>query len=658
MSKRPSLFDRLISALKLDVHEREGNYSTLDLEAMEVIPAIELGIHLDRKLLSGVAAANLLCEFPRKYIGDSNVLPMVDEDSRSERARQKFLTSNARMESVNNRFALHASGTAGVFKHSTLYVLDEAKGLLNTWLAGNNPDFYMQLLKSMTQGLITGPGVSYGVEGDAKQSFYRKVCDSDLHFSTSWGRELYLSLIQCDRNWSDAENIRSQAYSTVIGEIPVFSDVPKNREIKRPILPSLNGDMVLQRALCQPLDSALAKVPGGIFINAQQDRNREMARIASLSGSGRHAFGTMDLSDASNSVSIGLVRYLLPQAFTWLLEVTTNRKAVYSGETLDLHMISMMGNGYTFHLETLLFTSLVISCFNLLGESPLKNSGVSRQRFAVYGDDIIAPNTVLSLLEEVLSDLGFLVNDEKTYVDGNFRESCGTDWFLGYDIRGVYVTELVTPAEKVSLLNRLNDWSCRHGIPLPRTIAVLWDSIPPTWRLPVPNWEQDDCGIKVPEAALYCADLFDLSGTVVNPDMWAWNPTYVSETLRVKYGVMEGSYLYKAMRPKVNYYTLWTERVDKKFWLIASRRPMTRTTLANFSNINWPGALLTALQGSLRNGRIGIPNGNKPTYKDDFMVAPGWGDPSLAAGNVTERSQVLAAYARWETCIATNLSKI
>jgi hypothetical protein len=59
--------------------------------------------------------------------------------------------------------------------------------------------------------------------------------------------------------------------------------------------------------------------------------------------------------------------------------------------------------------------------------------------FRVYGDDIIVRQSDALVVLELLKFIGFKSNPEKTYLVGRFRESCGTDWYCGQDVRPAYL---------------------------------------------------------------------------------------------------------------------------------------------------------------------------------------------------------------------------
>jgi len=95
-----------------------------------------------------------------------------------------------------------------------------------------------------------------------------------------------------------------------------------------------------------------------------------------------------------------------------------------------------MGNAFTFELETLIFHSLALAVCDHLG--------LSTTDVTTFGDDVILPKQGVDLFYRVLRTCGFIPNQEKSFSDGPFRESCGTDWLRGIDIRPYYQKKLVS----------------------------------------------------------------------------------------------------------------------------------------------------------------------------------------------------------------------
>lgn len=200
--------------------------------------------------------------------------------------------------------------------------------------------------------------------------------------------------------------------------------VPKNAKTYRSVMtePTLNA--ILQGGYGR----AISKRLRGIGQDPRdQTRNQRLAREGSLTG----ALATLDLSSASDSISTELVAHLLP--VDWYLALASCRTPTVrdKGVTLRLHKFSSMGNGFTFPLQTLIFWALASSCSELVDDP--------ETRVSVYGDDIIVGTATVPLLRQVLFDVGFTLNSEKSYWIGSFRESCGKDYYKGFDIRPCYI---------------------------------------------------------------------------------------------------------------------------------------------------------------------------------------------------------------------------
>jgi len=167
-----------------------------------------------------------------------------------------------------------------------------------------------------------------------------------------------------------------------------------------------------------------------------QGKNRKLAQISSLT----NELATLDLSSASDTISVGLVRALLSEEWFSLLSASSVRTVLYKDQLQDIQMFSSMGNGFTFPLETLIFWALTSSCYQ--GET-----------VSVYGDDIICPSQGVDLVIEVLEQCGFSINKKKSYIQGPFRESCGADYFKGINIRPFYQKSLVNGTTLFNLHN-------------------------------------------------------------------------------------------------------------------------------------------------------------------------------------------------------------
>lgn len=181
--------------------------------------------------------------------------------------------------------------------------------------------------------------------------------------------------------------------------------------------------------------------------NGTDIRNQVSNQVLAKHGSMTGEFATIDLSSASDTVSSGLVRNLFEQSSPALYKLMTSLRSTeleLLGVNITMPMYSTMGNGYTFALETLIFKSLIEGVRKMYG---------SDEPYAVYGDDIIVHRSVAGYLCEVLEEVGFITNPEKTFLEGPFRESCGCDYWLGSEVRPVFVKTLKDPHKLIPLIN-------------------------------------------------------------------------------------------------------------------------------------------------------------------------------------------------------------
>lgn len=184
--------------------------------------------------------------------------------------------------------------------------------------------------------------------------------------------------------------------------------VPKNNEKDRVITCEPTWNMVAQLSLALDLRECLRKKTG-IDIQFWQEVHKSLIR------SGR---ATIDFSDASNRNTWAVVQALFPRRVVRHLGRLRNSLFESSGEYYPVNMLSPMGCGFTFDMLTL----------TLLSYARQFDSAAS-----AFGDDIILAQKSAAPFVEFVEALGWKVNHTKTYVTGNFRESCGAFCDLGED---------------------------------------------------------------------------------------------------------------------------------------------------------------------------------------------------------------------------------
>jgi len=251
--------------------------------------------------------------------------------------------------------------------------------------------------------------------------------------------------------------------------------VPKNAKTDRSICIEPDLNMYFQKGIGKVIRRRLQR--WGLLKPTAQQYNAELARQGSANG----RLATIDLSSASDSVSMEIVRLLLPPDWVSALELARSPFTVLpSGEVKLLRKISSMGNGFTFELETLIFYALCSAVIDLLSSKEMD------RQCTVFGDDIIISSDLVPVLTEVLSFFGFVVNPKKSFSTGPFRESCGKHYFAGIDVTPFYVRDRIDSVpRKYWAANSVKRYSRLHWGLDSRYLPVyngIIDSIPPFFR--------------------------------------------------------------------------------------------------------------------------------------------------------------------------------
>jgi hypothetical protein len=410
-----------------------------------------------------------------------------------------------------------------------------------------------------------GPGSSIG---SLSTSLYSKLFDSPLTTTSPDLYFMYRLYLLKRRRWLDAEIHRQSLHGD-----PVYVDsskcifVPKTSTSSRMVCvePSLN--MFFQLGFAAILEERLRSY-FSIDLSTQPQVNQRLAKSGAIDGS----FATIDLSSASDTLSMYRLSDLLPDWLKDMLSLLRCSSTTYKGRRIPLNMISTMGNGFTFPLQTVIFSSVISAVYRTLG-LPFIN-GVT---FACFGDDLVVLSKAFDLTIKVIEACGFLPNLAKTFSEGPFRESCGSDWYNHVPVRPVFIKKLRSPQDACSTINSLIAWSSQHQLPLRRTVSVIRDGFR---SLPlVPASAPEDSGVRCPSQFLkeIC---YDENGSYV----------YRGYQARQKYIIPKGGSRYSR-----------------------SRR----------LSINPDGLFLSFLYGELRDGRLSARLG-RTTYRLKMQRSPNW----------------------------------
>lgn len=336
---------------------------------------------------------------------------------------------------------------------------------------------------------VNGPHMALGA---SDCSFLDKFENSTITFSREFLWDLYCNRVRRSDLWTGVEERRESLFGHELVDAAKLTFVPKTVSESRCICiePALN--IFFQKGVEFLLLGILDRY-FGINLAWQQSKNAELARLGSIDRS----FGTIDLSSASDTISLKMIKDVLPNDVLSHLLVLRSPAVKSGSETIKLNMISTMGNAFTFPLQTIIFASAVEAVYNCRGVPLRRPRGPNKiGNYGVNGDDIVVTRDCYDDVVRLLKILGFIVNSEKSFNEGFFRESCGSDYFIGTEVRGVYCKTLRTKQDYYSLINRLNRWSARHGIVLTSTIA--WLTKRAGKFVFVPPSESDSAGIHAP----------------------------------------------------------------------------------------------------------------------------------------------------------------
>jgi hypothetical protein len=215
--------------------------------------------------------------------------------------------------------------------------------------------------------------------------------------------------------------------------------VPKDFKGPRLISVEMSGNQYLQQGQMRSMMAYFEKsrlLSRSIRLR-DQTFNQLMSRRA-CDGT----MGTLDLSNASDTVTAPLVWFLLSKLPRLRRQLFSTRSyaATWKGESIRLAAFAPMGSATCFPVETLVFWSLAIGT-KALHRYGSRGANLSYRELlnlsddmAVFGDDIIIGSDYIPTLISTLQAVGCEPNRSKTCYVTPFRESCGAEWFDGIDV--------------------------------------------------------------------------------------------------------------------------------------------------------------------------------------------------------------------------------
>lgn len=365
-----------------------------------------------------------------------------------ETAEQKFFANDLRIGSFDKEWF----STLERENETARQRINHMRLIISNVL-GSEPD-----LSAILGKCDLGPGASIGVSGNAT-NVLRKL-SVEVMSVTSRCLPLAYAAVRGIPSFADMFFPRkgdssdgmlcfddSQHWSRFLKRVGLvdykkISFVPKTAKTHRVIAVEPLLNTLVQKGIDNEMRERLARE---LRINLKdQSINQRLAREGSENWLSEDPYATIDLSSASDSITEALVECVCPPGWKHLWDSARTPGSQYNGEAVKLNQYVSMGNGFCFPLQTLLFSAAAMSC------------GAKRGDFHVYGDDIIVRKSVAERLLPWLRDLGFIPNQDKTFVDGPFRESCGEDFYNGVRVRPVFLKEGLTSLQRVFIFfNRI-----------------------------------------------------------------------------------------------------------------------------------------------------------------------------------------------------------
>jgi len=230
-----------------------------------------------------------------------------------------------------------------------------------------------------------------------------------------------------------AESITDEGLNTINGGEATAKVVLVPKDSRGPRLISCEPLEIqwMQQGLRAVFYSAIENHPltKGFVNFTDQTVNRALALEASKDGQ----WVTLDMKDASDRGSCELVRHLFadhPKLLEALLATRSSQTKLPNGQIVSLNKFAPMGSALCFPIEALCFWALSVSALILDGRERRK----AQTSVYVYGDDIIVRKQDYTVLLQWLPKVGLKFNDRKCCVARFFRESCGSDAYVGIDV--------------------------------------------------------------------------------------------------------------------------------------------------------------------------------------------------------------------------------
>lgn len=318
---------------------------------------------------------------------------------------------------------------------------------------------------SLFTGYFNGPGASIGCRGLSACEAIKTLPPYSVNQSCAGFAQRFFITSKRLHIISLAERFASGSYPTNIFHYNEYADlqfVPKDATSLRTITIGNTVNVSFQLALSEHLRNRLRKVFG---VNLKtQEYNQLLALYGSLDGS----FATIDLESASDTLALGLLNLFPTKWAEAIFRIREHRWSHPKFGSQYFHKISAMGNGLTFTLQSIIYSSVVYAAFRM------NNFPWNADILAIHGDDIVIPDFIFFDVCYLLKSIGMKINTEKTFYRGRIRESCGKDYFSGKRIdRFTVKNEIKIVTDIIKVRNSFKAWADLYDIDLSPVLSFL-----------------------------------------------------------------------------------------------------------------------------------------------------------------------------------------
>lgn len=274
-------------------------------------------------------------------------------------------------------------------------------------------------------------------------------------------------------NWSD--KLQSVFPFELFGKMPNDpKERPQNHEVPSELIlvpktakgPRIIAAEPTEHQWCQQVTRAMLEDSiRSCFVGRSIDfRRQDLSQLMVTSASRTRSHATVDLSSASDRLSCFVVERVFRRNPSLLAHLHAARTRYLKIPMMDnyhlrLSKFASQGTAVTFPIQSIVFYILAVSAMMPHGNITREMVRKYGNQIRVFGDDIIIPSAGYERLVETLHMLDLKVNESKSFVNGSFRESCGMDSYMGYDVTPVKpkTTVFDGPASCLAVLDTSNN---------------------------------------------------------------------------------------------------------------------------------------------------------------------------------------------------------